>query len=58
MAFNLWLTGFFGAGKSTLAREVSEYLKTLEVPHQGIDPDTLRKMFFPSAGFSDKERPD
>ena len=56
MAFNLWLTGFSGSGKSTLAGRVSEYLVSLEVSHEIIDPDEIRAGFFPSAGFSDKER--
>ena len=56
MSFNLWLTGFSGSGKSTLAKRVSDHLASIEVAHEIIDPDDIRRRLFPNLGFSDEER--
>jgi adenylylsulfate kinase len=51
----LWFTGLSGAGKSTIAREVYDRLRTLGTPVEYLDGDAIRSVF-PNTGFSRSER--
>lgn len=53
--FVLWFTGLSGAGKSTIADKVYDYLKTKNVSVERIDGDSVRSIF-PQTGFSREER--
>jgi adenylylsulfate kinase len=54
-AFVLWLTGLSGAGKTTLAKKVFEYIEKKGLDVEKLDGDVLRG-HFPSTGFSKTER--
>lgn len=53
--FVLWFTGLSGAGKSTIADKVYNYLKTKNVSVERIDGDSVRSIF-PQTGFTREER--
>ena len=54
--FTCWLTGLSGAGKSTIATELSKSLNSLSVPCEVIDGDVIRKYLSSDLGFSSKDR--
>lgn len=56
-AFVLWLTGLSGAGKTTLAIRLYEYLCTQGRKVERLDGDTLRGVFA-NTGFSKEARND
>lgn len=51
----VWFTGLSGAGKSTIARAVSERLLALGGRVEELDGDSIRSLF-PQTGFSRPER--
>jgi adenylylsulfate kinase len=51
----IWFTGLSGAGKSTIAREVSRRLRAANLPVEDLDGDVVRAAF-PNTGFSRPER--
>src|SRR5581483_10813285 len=52
----VWLTGLSGAGKSTIANEVSAMLLSLERHTYQLDGDNVRKGLNKDLGFSDADR--
>ena len=54
--FTCWLTGLSGAGKSTIATELSKSLNILSIPTEVIDGDVIRKHLSSDLGFSSKDR--
>lgn len=53
--FVIWLTGFSGAGKSTIALYLQGKLNALGVKNDILDGDEIRKIF-PKTGFTKEER--
>lgn len=53
--FVLWLTGLPGAGKTTLARAVTEALRARGLSVEHLDGDAIRDVF-PATGFTRDER--
>lgn len=53
--FVLWLIGLSGAGKTTIANELSKMLSQLEIKNERLDGDVVRDVF-PKTGFSRKDR--
>jgi adenylyl-sulfate kinase len=55
--FTLWFTGWSGAGKTTLAREIEKDLRERKVPYvQRLDGDIVRKDLTRDLGFSKQDR--
>ncbi|MBW4554986.1 MAG: adenylyl-sulfate kinase [Trichormus sp. ATA11-4-KO1] len=54
--FTCWLTGLSGAGKSTIATELSKALNNLSVSCEVLDGDVIRKHLSSDLGFSPKDR--
>lgn len=52
----IWMTGFSGAGKTTLAKKLEKTLKEKGRRVEVLDGDDLRKKLSPDLGFSEKER--
>ena len=53
--FVLWFTGLSGAGKSTIADKVYDYLKIKDISVERIDGDSVRSIF-PQTGFTREDR--
>lgn len=53
--FVLWLLGLSGAGKSTIADSISEYLNEKGIKNERLDGDIVREVF-PNTGFSKEDR--
>ena len=53
--FVMWFTGLSGAGKTTLADRVYQYLKERNMKVERLDGDILRGIF-PNTGFTKEER--
>ena len=51
----IWLTGLSGAGKTTIAKELTSQLKNLGYKTEPLDGDSIREVF-PATGFSRIER--
>ena len=54
--FTIWLTGYSGAGKTTLSREIYRYLMELGIPCEILDGDAVREHLSSGLGFSKKDR--
>jgi adenylylsulfate kinase len=54
--FTLWLTGLSSAGKSTLARHVSERLRDAGYKVESLDGDVVRQRLCKDLGFSKHDR--
>jgi len=54
--FNLWLTGLSGAGKTTIANELSDYVTSLSLNNEVLNGDIYRVVLSANAGYSEKER--
>ena len=54
--FNIWLTGLSGAGKTTIANQLSNYLTSLSLNNEVLDGDIYRDVLSANAGYSEKER--
>ena len=52
----LWMTGFSGAGKTTLAKRLEKALVEKGKKVEVLDGDDLRQKLSPDLGFSEKER--
>lgn len=52
----IWLTGFSGAGKSTIARGLEEKLKIFKQPVEVLDGDIIRTWLSQGLGFNKKDR--
>jgi adenylylsulfate kinase len=50
----IWITGLFGAGKTSVAKKVAEELKKLGLKHEHLDGETMRDLL-PDTGFSKHE---
>lgn len=53
----VWLTGLSGAGKSTIAEQLVEFLKENQANFESLDGDVVRAVF-QQTGFTRKERID
>jgi adenylylsulfate kinase len=51
----IWLTGLSGAGKTTIADEISRILNERGISYENLDGDRIRALF-PKTGFSREER--
>ncbi len=51
----IWLTGLSASGKTTLAREILDRLKSSHIETELLDGDEIRS-HFPQTGFSKEER--
>lgn len=56
MSFTLWFMGRPAAGKSTLAKQIENYLRELEYDVENLDGDEIRKHIHPDLGFTREER--
>ncbi len=56
MSITVWLTGLPSAGKSTLARALSESLARRDLDHQILDGDEMREYLTAGLGFSRQDR--
>ena len=54
--FVVWLTGLSGAGKSTIAQEVSSELRAAGLPVEILDGDIVRQNLSQGLGFSREDR--
>ena len=54
--FTIWFTGLSCAGKSTLARAVERYLRTLDRNVETLDGDVVRTHLSKGLGFSREDR--
>ncbi len=54
--FVIWLTGLPASGKTTIAREVGEYLRSRGLKVELLDGDEVRRWLSPEAGFSREDR--
>lgn len=54
--FSLWITGIPGSGKSTIAKELVNELKTRGIYAQILRLDEIRKVITPNPEYSEKER--
>ena len=54
--FNVWLTGLSGAGKTTIANQLSNHLTSLSLNNEVLDGDIYRGVLSANAGYSEKER--
>lgn len=54
--FTLWFTGLSGAGKTTLADEISRRLNELAIGHEVLDGDVVRTHLSKGLGFSREDR--
>ncbi|MCC6465695.1 MAG: adenylyl-sulfate kinase [Planctomycetes bacterium] len=54
--FTLWFTGLSGAGKTTLAQEISRRLARQGVGHEVLDGDVVRTHLSKGLGFSREDR--
>lgn len=54
--FTLWLTGLSGAGKTTIAVELEQRLRTLGARIERLDGDTVREGLTRDLGFSKEDR--
>ncbi|MGF0173666.1 adenylyl-sulfate kinase [Streptomyces sp. Marseille-Q5077] len=52
----VWLTGLPSSGKSTLARQLAELLRSRDRRVEVLDGDRLRQVFSPDLGFSREDR--
>ena len=52
----LWLTGLSGAGKTTIATYVRDFLKSNRIPAYMLDGDVIRQGLSADLGFSDEDR--
>ena len=52
----LWLTGLSGAGKTTIATFVRDFLKVNRIPAYMLDGDVIRQGLSVDLGFSDMDR--
>ena len=55
-AFTVWLTGLSGAGKSTIAAELQQRLRTLGYRVEVLDGDEVRAHLSRDLGFSKEDR--
>jgi adenylylsulfate kinase len=53
----IWITGFSGAGKTTLGKRLLEHFTSLHLPVEFLDGDSIRHII-PGTGFSRQERND
>lgn len=56
MSFTLWFTGLSGAGKTTLADEISRRLRDNGIGHEVLDGDVVRTNLSKGLGFSREDR--
>lgn len=54
--FVVWLTGFSGSGKSTIARKLHEELKRRGLKVESFDGDEVRRNLSKGLGFSKEDR--
>lgn len=52
----VWLTGFSGAGKTSIAFELEAYLVAQGIPAYGLDGDNIRTGLNKNLGFSQADR--
>ena len=52
----IWLTGLSGAGKTTIAFSLEEYLVSRGIPAYGLDGDNVRTGLNKNLGFSPEDR--
>ncbi len=54
--FCVWITGIPGSGKSTIAKELADELKSRHINFQILRLDEIRKVVTPNPDYSEKER--
>ncbi|PKP57246.1 MAG: hypothetical protein CVT89_04870 [Candidatus Altiarchaeales archaeon HGW-Altiarchaeales-2] len=54
--FCVWMTGIPGSGKSTIAKELADELKSRHINFQILRLDEIRKIVTPNPDYSEKER--
>jgi adenylyl-sulfate kinase len=54
--YTLWMTGFSGAGKTTIALELERRLKAMGARFERLDGDTVREGLTRDLGFSKEDR--
>lgn len=52
----VWLTGFSGAGKTSIAFELERFLVSRGIPAYGLDGDNIRTGLNKNLGFSQTDR--
>lgn len=52
----VWLTGFSGAGKTSIAFELERFLVSRGIPAYGLDGDNIRTGLNKNLGFSQADR--
>ena len=55
-AWTIWFTGLSGSGKSTLATALAAHLRELNVAHELLDGDEIRRELCRDLGFSKHDR--
>lgn|SRR5262245_36159949 len=55
-AFAVWITGLPASGKTTVAVELAQRLRSLGVKVTILESDVVRKIFSPSASYDDRDR--
>lgn len=56
MAWTVWITGLPGSGKSTIAKALSEMLRSDEIKFDVLRMDELRRVVTPNPTYSEEER--
>ena len=56
MGFVVWMTGFSGSGKTTIARWLEEHYKSTGKRVEVLDGDEIRDNLSPGLGFSQEDR--
>jgi adenylyl-sulfate kinase len=56
MGFVLWLTGYSGSGKTTIAKAIEKELKNKNIKIERLDGDTVRQHLTKDLGFSKEDR--
>jgi len=56
MSFVVWMTGFSGSGKTTIAKWLEEHYKDKGRQVEVLDGDEIRENLSPGLGFSQEER--
>ncbi|UPK68825.1 adenylyl-sulfate kinase [Chitinophaga filiformis] len=54
--FTIWLTGYSGAGKTTISEKLIEELKGRQLPSEMLDGDVVREHLSQGLSFSRKDR--
>lgn len=56
IGFTIWLTGYSGAGKSTISLHLRERLSEMNIPCETLDGDIVRQNLSSDLGYSKEDR--